>query len=51
LPYLLQKHQNYFGNDYCQKINKNSLLAKISNEHFLEEKYLQILKSELNEKN
>ena len=51
LPRLLQRHKEKFGDDFCKKVNKKQLLTKVSEEHFLEPQFLDILKQALKEDN
>ena len=48
LPYLLQKHQNKFGDNYCRGVDEKALLTTVSQEHFLEEKFYNLIKIALN---
>ena len=43
LPYLLQRHKNHFGDDFCNKVNKQELLSLVSHEHFLEERFINFI--------
>ena len=43
LPLLLRRHQSNFGEDYCGNVDKNKLLSQISHEHFLEEKFINLV--------
>jgi len=48
LPYLLQKHKMKFEDSFCQQVDKEKLLATLSQEHFLEPKFYKLIQKSLN---
>lgn len=44
LPFLLKKHQEYFGEDYCGHIDKQKLMESLSEAHFLEPKFYKLIR-------
>jgi len=49
LPYLLNYYKNIRGENYCKSSAVNVDLSHLESEHFLEEKFLDLIKTKLND--